>query len=78
MKHFCDKFYDCKTDKERWELVKNNQHLGMTVYLDNDDTFVKFDDDEDNGVILTFDDYTGNSYGVESLLDAMNIKHAQV
>lgn len=72
-------FSDCKEefdnlpdDKCRWKWVKEHQSLGLTVWLDNNDTYVTFNDDECD-LILQFDNYLVWSYGAFDLLDAMGI-----
>jgi len=69
-------------DTEKWEWVKGNQDLNITVNLDNDDTFVtfdNFDEEEDAGeVVIRFDGYLGWSDGIHTLLDVFNIKFEDV
>jgi len=71
-----------RDDTEKWEWVKGNQDLNITVNLDNDDTFVTFDDfdeEEDDGeVVIRFDGYLGWSDGIHTLLDVFNIKFEDV
>lgn len=65
-------------DTEKWEWVRDNQDLNITVNLDNDDTYVTFDDfdeeDDDGEVVIRFDGYLGWSDGIFSLLEVMGIK----
>jgi len=66
-------FESLKNDKERWLWAVNNQDKGITVNLDNDDTFITFDNIED-GPILQFDWHIGWADGIQHLLSAIGIK----
>ena len=44
-------------DQERWKWILQNQRIGITVYLDNDETYAQFDDDEDAEYLMDFDEY---------------------
>lgn len=76
---FAKSFNALPNDFEKWHWIKTHQHLGITVFLDNDDTFATFDcqvDDEDP-VVLQFDEYIGN-VGSHNLLTVLGIKHEEV
>ena len=68
-----EEFKKCKDDKARWEWLIANKPNDLTVLLDNDDTFVTAKDDED--YCVPFNEYIGNSYGVQVLLKALGIPH---
>ncbi len=72
-KEIIKKFESIETDKDKWVWVQNNQDLGITVNLDNDDTFITVDSDE-NGEYGQFHGYIGWSDGVFDLLEVMGIK----
>ena len=59
-------------DLERWTFLRENQHLGLVVQLDNDNTFVTHKDIEDD--YLEFDEYIGWADGVLFLLASVGIK----
>ncbi len=68
-------FNALQNDVEKWKWVKEHQHTGIVIMLDNDDTFGQLPDQEDPDDILIFqfDDYIGYG-GVEELLKAYGIK----
>ncbi len=76
MKKLVQEFKALKTDKERWQWISANQDKGITVWLDNDDTFAQLDNFPDD--TLEFNGYVGDSAGVFSLLEAMGIKAENV
>ena len=59
-------------DKQRWEFIRDNQHLGYIVQLDNDSTFIIHPDIEDE--YLDFDTYLGWTDGLQTFLNVFNIK----
>ncbi len=69
------------TDTEKWEWLMYHRAKNFIVYLDNDDTTVSVancpcedgccDNCQDS---VSFDDYIGNSPGIASLLDAVDIR----
>jgi hypothetical protein len=69
------------TDTEKWEWLMYHRAKNFIVNLDNDETFVTIfncpcDDgccDNCQGAVI-FDDYIGNSPGIASLLDAVDIR----
>jgi len=68
-------FNSIDNDVKKWQWIANHQHLGITVMLDNDDTFAVFDDLNEDLNCLQFDSYIGNDEGVEELLSAFGIKY---
>jgi len=68
-------FNNLKTDVEKWKWVIDNQHLGFTVMLDNDDTFLSH---PENNEIGEFDGYLGWSDGAISLLEALGVESESV
>jgi len=67
-----DEFDELKTDEEKWKFVLENQDKGITVKLDNDDTFITVEDDDEG--YGHFHEYLGCSYGAVALLKALNVK----
>lgn len=69
-------FGEAANDGEKWDYVLRNQHLGMVVNLDNDDTFIVFPDEVENGDcwIGQFYDYIGWTDGTQMLLQSVGIK----
>ena len=67
-------FNSIDNDIEKWQWIANHQHLGITVMLDNDDTFAVFDDCNEDLECLQIEYYIGNSEGIEELLSAFGIK----
>lgn len=64
--------------KSQWLFALEHKDR-IKVNLDNDDTYITFlneenFEDSDDMNILTFDNYIGNSAGVEDLLEAIGIK----
>ncbi len=72
------------TDTLRWKfLIQNSKNLGLTVNIDNDDTFVTHKDIEDIGNDDHFLEFSnsssiGSQDGIFALLDAANIKWEEV
>lgn len=54
-----------ENDFQKWEWIKNHQDLGITVFLDNDDTFAILDDESIESLVFQFDEYIGWSEGVQ-------------
>ncbi len=77
MIYLSNEFDGLDNDIERWQWIRDHQDDGITVMLDNSDTFGFYDDDE-KGFIFQFDDYIGWGDGVQSLLRAMGIKAESV
>ncbi len=71
---YAEQFAELKTDADRWKWIMSNQGNGLVVYLDNDNTFIVNENDEDMDT-LKFDDYIGWSEGAQSLLTAIGIAH---
>lgn len=78
MADYQSKFESFSSDEDRWKWIKDNQDLNITVYLDNDDTFATFEDDDDGSFLLQFDEFLGWSDGLFSLLTMCEIKHKSV
>lgn len=70
---FEENFNKCKDDVEKFRLVRDNQHMGITLYIDNDYTYAMFDNCD--SPVMEFTEYTGNSGGVENLLILLGIKY---
>ena len=62
-----------KTDKEKWEWVIHNKNV--VVCLDNDETFIL---DSKTNEYISFDNYIGNSFGLCTLLDVIDINFKMV
>lgn len=71
-------FNNLKNDVEKWKWIKDNIHIGITVWLDNDDTYATFDNSDENTPILNFNDYLGSGGGIEDLLSSIGIKSSGV
>ena len=74
MNKFKQKFDSLKNDVDRWKFVLENKDKDFQVLLDNDMTFIDFNDDEFD-LTCDFDGYLGWSDGVFSLLKALGIPH---
>jgi len=63
-------------DVDRWKWIKEHQHTGIIIYLDNDDTcgMLPDPDDEDDVLTFQFEDCIGWDEGVLNLLKAYGIK----
>jgi hypothetical protein len=59
------------TDAERWKWLQAHQGEGYVVYLDNGDTFMLYQYDEET---YDFDNYIGWSDGVVTLMEVMEIE----
>ena len=64
-------FQELTTDKDRWQWLIENKDVGFVVWLDNDNTYVGAEDDED--FYVSFDDYVGSDQGTRVLLDVLGI-----
>lgn len=68
----------CKTDSERYVfLMANGNNENMPpLMLDNDDTFISFDDGDDweEDKLIQFEQYLGWQDGVFTLLKTIGIK----
>ncbi len=73
-----EEFNSIDNDIEKWQWIANHQQLGITVMLDNDDTFAVFDDCNEDIKCLQFKYYIGNAEGIEELLNAFGIKNEEV
>jgi len=78
MKELFEKFNNLQSEKEKWAWIVAHQDSGITIKLDNDDTFGVFDDDEGGDYILSFDEYLGRSCGIQTLLEVLEIKAERV
>lgn len=76
METYLEKFKALKTDKERWAFLISNPDCGLIVNLDNDDTFVTSENEDE--YFVNFDDYLGWSGGVFDLLGVIGIKAQSV
>jgi hypothetical protein len=77
---FVINFNKATSDEERWrEVIKisdaSKEDQLITIYLDNDDTFVKINNTEDDPELNQYEDWTGdfdwyvgNSLGVSIVL----------
>ncbi len=68
-------------DTQRWKALLNGEYSNFQVMLDNDYTYLQLltpltQDDEE--LVLEFDEHIGWADGVLSLLLAAKIKHSQV
>jgi hypothetical protein len=67
-----------RTDKERFEYLRVHQYTGVILYLDNDMTFIGFDDDENDDmeeqVNTSFNGYLGWTDTVQDLLAAYGVR----
>ena len=70
------KLLESKNDRDKFLWLIENQHTGLILNLDNDDTFLTHNFID--GEYIGFDDYIGCSDGVQQLLDAINIKYEVV
>lgn len=70
---FNKEFRNCKSDVERWNLIKNNQGRGLVVMLDNDTTFI-VDTNVEDSELMYFDDHIGWGAGAYSLLKSIGIE----
>ena len=78
MKKALNEFNQLNNDVDRFCWLRNNQHLNIVLYLDNDDTFAVHEDDDENKYIFQFDSYLGWSDGIFSLLEAVDIRCSSV
>ena len=69
---------NCKTDKEKYLYLTTKQVKNYILWLDNDDTFLTFNNDNDNDEYITFDNYLGNKEGIPILLDLLGINWSYV
>lgn len=73
-----EKVWNRMDDTKRWKFLMENQHLGLEVQMDNDDTFVthpNLDEDENyDSYSLQFDNFIGWADGLHALFKAIGIK----
>jgi len=62
---------DAMHDVDKWDWLLNNQDLEPIVCLDNDGTFITFEEFEGYS---SFNEYLGWSDGVQTLLKVINIR----
>lgn len=77
-KQLFDEIIKCKCDEDRYKFLvvhQSNPNL-PTLHLDNDDTFISFDDDDawDESKLIQFDHYLGWSDGILVLMRTIGIK----
>lgn len=72
MKTAYEEFKELTDDVERWKWLRDNPDADYMVLLDNDDTIVLFDDEND--IYVDIDWYVGCKEGIQNLLEAMGIK----
>lgn len=63
-------FEKLTTDEQRWQWLLDNKNPEITIYLDNDCTFVEFGEIED---AVYFDGYVGWQHCVVSLLHTIGL-----
>lgn len=78
MEELYNKFQELKNDLERWDWILKNQDKGITVWLDNDDTYAQFNDDEEAEYLMQFNEYIGWADGIFVLMDVVGIKAESV
>lgn len=65
-------------EDEKWHWIHDNQDTGITVFLDNDQTFAQFMNADgtpaDDDAIIEFHHYLGWSEGIFELLTAFGIR----
>ena len=72
--------WESMDDKLRWKALPSLQtnHPKLILNLDNDDTFITHKGIEPEEFLLQFDEFIGDSDGVQILLKAFNIKSESV
>jgi len=75
---YIEQFKLLKTDHDKWKWLIDNSNIdhGLTVMLDNDETFVV--DNSTGNTVCTFSDYIGNGYGIGVLLESLGIPFESV
>lgn len=66
-----EEFNKLRNDTDRWSWVLDNADGNYIIYLDNDDTFVVFN--EDDTLVGQFDDYIGWNDGLVTLLEILDM-----
>ena len=68
------KEFDRLDEQGQWNwLVTTNLKDQFVLYMDNDDTSIYFNDDEDADYVLRFKGYLGTSVGGECLMKAIGV-----
>jgi len=72
-----EKDFESMTDLEQWQwLINFTDKSDLIMQLDNDTNYVTFKNYREG--YLVFNEYIGNSYGVELLLEALGISNEGV
>jgi hypothetical protein len=67
--------FDKLGDSEQWQwLATTNFKPHFVLWLDNDDTHIYFDDDENADYVLRFNNYAGSGLGTLHLLKAIGVR----
>ena len=67
--------FDEMDEKEQWAwLVATDLKEKFTLFLDNDDSHIYFDDDNEADYVLRFKADIGNRWGIEFLLSAIGVR----
>lgn len=66
-------FDNLKNDQQRWSWIAANQHTGIVVYLDNDDTYGVIEDSDEEEYIFQLKEFVGSSDGIQTLLATFGI-----
>lgn len=75
------RYNELKCDEERWAWIREHQHSGVLVMLDNDDTYGIFEGVEwveSEEQVLQLDGYIGTGPGISALLSFVGINHEEV
>lgn len=68
------KQFDSLDEQEQWKwLIDTDLKPHFTVFLDNDDTHIYFEEDTEADYVLRFKDDIGNRQGVNNLLMALGV-----
>ena len=71
-------FKKLKTDYEKWAFIIDNKFMGIKIHLYSDNTFGRFEWDEDGDYLFHFDDYIGWEDGIMTLLDVIGIDREDI
>jgi hypothetical protein len=69
------KMFDALNEQEQYDwLVKTDLKEKFILYMDNDDTHIYFDDDDQADYCLRFKAYLGTSAGGECIMSAIGVR----
>jgi hypothetical protein len=64
------------SDIGKWDWLRENTDISATVILEEETTYIYFEDSPDN--IVYFNSTVGDSYGIYDLLESLDIEYQSI